>query len=165
MVLAVKKKRQELGQGLGYRRCTATKSDGTQCNGRATAQSDVCSFHSPERNRAVSAGRLKGSRTAVLKRIKGLERISLRTPEDLFAALEDALAIARGGDVLPEKLAFLQLKAIREAREMIKFREEERLEAKARRLQELLFPSELCTDTEAEEHEELDDEQQLARLP
>ncbi|MCP4550327.1 MAG: hypothetical protein GY835_28035 [bacterium] len=106
--------------GLNGSQCKAYRRDGHRCQARARRGTDLCSFHDPTRKQVIAEGRKKGSTTAVINRICGLDRLPLRTSNDLLNAIEDALAIVRQGGVTADRLALLQLQAVREARELMK---------------------------------------------
>lgn len=96
------------------RRCTASTKGGDPCRGYALADSEFCSFHDPSRAQVIQGGRLKGSNTSTLPRLR-LARLPMGTPDELLALLEDGIAAAREGGTDPERLCYLQTQAVRSA--------------------------------------------------
>ena len=63
---------------------------------------------------------MKGATTSVIRRVQKLGKLPLRSYDDLLVAIEDALSLVRHEGAQPDRLALIQLQAVREAREILK---------------------------------------------
>ncbi|MBN2171540.1 MAG: hypothetical protein JW819_09505 [Candidatus Krumholzibacteriota bacterium] len=96
------------------RLCKAINKNGQPCKAKAIRGSDYCVFHDPDRAAAIAAGRLKGSATALIPRVRR-QGIPLRTPTQILDACEDALEIARTDGLTPDKYLFITVQILRVA--------------------------------------------------